>query len=64
MTTAARFSAGAGSLAGRRANLAQSSAIFRLVVSSKGLTMQLDYNTPAFDEMAATRLHWTGKNLT
>jgi hypothetical protein len=62
MTTAARFSAVAGSAAGRRVNAVQSSAIFRLVVSSKGLTMQLDYNTPAFDEMTAT--DFIGKNLT
>jgi hypothetical protein len=30
---------------------AQSSAIFRRVVSSNGLTIPLDYNTPALDEM-------------
>jgi acyl-coenzyme A thioesterase PaaI-like protein len=60
MTTAARFSAGAGSLAGSRKNAAQSSAIFRRVVSSKDLTMQLDYNTSAFDEMTGT--DFTGRD--
>src|SRR6202048_2213085 len=51
MATAARFSAGAGSLAGSRANAAQRSAIFRRVVSSNGRVIPLDYNTPAIDEM-------------
>jgi hypothetical protein len=56
MATAARFSAGAGSASGSRANTAQRAAIFRLVVSSNGLiipleVMQLDYNTPPIDEM-------------
>jgi ABC-type transporter Mla subunit MlaD len=51
MATAARFSAGAGSLSGSRANAAQDAAIFRLVASSNGLTIPLDYNTPAIDEM-------------
>ena len=45
MATAARFSAGAASLAGSRANAAQSSAIFRRVASSNGLVIPLDYNT-------------------
>jgi acyl-coenzyme A thioesterase PaaI-like protein len=51
MATAARFSAGAGPPAGSRAKSAQRAAIFRRVVSSKGLFTLLDYNTPAFDEM-------------
>ena len=51
MATAARFSAGAGSLAGSRANAAQRSAIFRRVVSSNGRIIPLDYNTSAIDEM-------------
>jgi hypothetical protein len=51
MATAARFSTGAGSLSGSRANAAQDAAIFRLVASSNGLTIPLDYNTPAIDEM-------------
>jgi hypothetical protein len=53
MATAARFSAGAGSSAGRRKNAAQSSAIFRRVVSSNGRVMALDYTTSAIDEMTA-----------
>jgi hypothetical protein len=53
MATAARFSAGAGSLWGSRAKAAQNSAIFRLVASSNGLVIPLDYNTPAIDEMTA-----------
>jgi acyl-coenzyme A thioesterase PaaI-like protein len=51
MATAARFSTGAGSLSGSRANAAQDAAIFRLVASSNGLTIPLDYNTRAIDEM-------------
>jgi acyl-coenzyme A thioesterase PaaI-like protein len=51
MATAARFSAVAGSLAGKRANAAQRAAIFRLVVSSNGQIIPLDYNTSAIDEM-------------
>jgi hypothetical protein len=51
MATAARFSAGAASPAGRRANAAQSFAIFRRVASSKGRIIRLDYNTSAIDEM-------------
>ena len=51
MATAARFSAGGGSLAGSRANSAQRPAIFRLVVSSNGQIIPLDYNTSAIDEM-------------
>ena len=51
MATAARFSAGAGSLSGSRANAAQRSAIFRLVASSNGRVIPLDYNTSAIDEM-------------
>jgi hypothetical protein len=50
--TAARFSAGTGSLSGSRANAAQRAAIFRLVTWSNGLVIPLDYNTPAIDEMA------------
>ena len=53
IATAARFSAGAGSLGGSRANAAQRSAIFRRVVSSNGLFIPLDYNTSALDEMTA-----------
>jgi len=51
MATAARFSAGAGSLAGSRANAAQRAAIFRRVVSLNGQIISLDYNTSAIDEM-------------
>jgi hypothetical protein len=51
MATAARFSAGAGSLSGNRANAAHRAAIFRLVASSNGLVIPLDYNTSAIDEM-------------
>ncbi len=51
MATAARFSAGAGSLATARVNAAQRSAIFRRVVSRNGQVIPLDYNTSAFDEM-------------
>jgi acyl-coenzyme A thioesterase PaaI-like protein len=51
MATAARFSAGAGSLSGSRANAAQRAAIFRLVASSNGQIIPLDYNTCAIDEM-------------
>jgi acyl-coenzyme A thioesterase PaaI-like protein len=51
MATAARFSAGAGSLSGSRANPAQRAAIFRLVASSNGQIIPLDYNTSAIDEM-------------
>jgi hypothetical protein len=51
MATAARFSSGAGLLAGARAKAAQRSAIFRRVVSSNGMVMRLDYNTSAIDEM-------------
>jgi hypothetical protein len=51
MATAARFSAGVGSFSGNRTNAAQSAAIFRLVASSNGLVIPLDYNTPAIDEM-------------
>ena len=49
--TAARFSAGTGSLNGSRANAAQRAAIFRRVAWSNGLSIPLDYNTSAFDEM-------------
>jgi hypothetical protein len=52
MATAARFSAGAGSLTGARAKPAHRAAIFRLVVSSNGQLILLDYNRPAIDEMA------------
>src|SRR5687767_8418875 len=51
MATAARFSAGTGSLVAARVNAAQRSAIFRRVVSSNGQLIPLDYNTSAFDEM-------------
>jgi hypothetical protein len=51
MATAARFSAGAGSLPGARAKAAQSSAIFRRVAWSNGQVTPLDYNTAAIDEM-------------
>jgi len=51
MATAARFSAGAGSLSGSRANAAQRAAIFCLVLSSNGQIIPLDYNTSAIDEM-------------
>ncbi|HZC98502.1 MAG TPA: hypothetical protein VE267_20710 [Bradyrhizobium sp.] len=51
MATAARFSPDAASTAGARVNAVQSSAIFRLVVSSNDLTIRLDYNTSATDEM-------------
>jgi acyl-coenzyme A thioesterase PaaI-like protein len=51
MATAARFSAGAGSLAGSRANAAQRAVIFRRVVSLNGQIISLDYNTSAIDEM-------------
>jgi hypothetical protein len=51
MTTAARFSAGAASSGGIRANAAQSSAIFRRVASSNERAIELDYNSPAPDEM-------------
>jgi hypothetical protein len=54
MATAARFSTGAGSLAGRRANAAQRAAIFRRVASSNGLAIPLDYNTTAIDEMSGS----------
>jgi hypothetical protein len=53
MATAARFSAGSGSLAAARVNAAQRSAIFRLVVSANGQLIPLDYNTSAFDEMTS-----------
>jgi hypothetical protein len=49
--TAARFKAGAGSASGNRTNAAQCPAIFRLVASSNGLIIPLDYTTPALDEM-------------
>ena len=51
MATAARFSAEAGSRAGSRAKAAQRSAIFRLVISSNGRVIPLDYNRSANDEM-------------
>src|SRR5467141_472474 len=51
MATAARFSAGAGSLSGSRANAAQRAAIFWRVGSSNGQIIPLDYNTSAIDEM-------------
>ena len=51
MTTAARFSAGPASEAEARVKAATSSAIFRRVASSNGLTIPLDYNTSATDEM-------------
>ena len=53
IATAARFSAGAARSPASRANAAQSSAIFRRVVSSNGRIIPLDYNTPAFDEMTS-----------
>jgi hypothetical protein len=54
MATAARFSSGAVSPEGARVNAAQSSAIFRRVVSSNDRTILLDYNTSASDEMTRT----------
>src|ERR1700689_2488163 len=54
MATAARFSAGAGSPAGRRGNAAQRAAIFRRVASLKGRIIPLDYNTSAIDEMTGS----------
>jgi acyl-coenzyme A thioesterase PaaI-like protein len=51
MTTAARFSAGPASEAEARVKAATSSAIFRRVASSNGLTIPLDYNTSGPDEM-------------
>jgi hypothetical protein len=51
MATAARFSAGAASTDGARVKPAQSSAIFRRVVSSNDRAIPLDYNTSASDEM-------------
>jgi len=51
IATAARFSAGTGSLAGSRANAAQRAAMSSLVERSNGLLIPLDYNTSAFDEM-------------
>ena len=67
MATAARFSAGTGSLSGSRAKAAQRAAIFRLVVSSNGWIIPLDYNTPAIDEMARkrnARPHWKHPDMT
>jgi hypothetical protein len=54
IATAARFSAGAGSLSGSRLKPAHRAAIFRRVAWSNGLVIRLDYNTPAIDEMTAT----------
>jgi hypothetical protein len=54
MATAARFSSGAMPAGAARVNAAQSAPIFRLVASSKD-RMALDYNSSAFDEMAAHR---------
>jgi hypothetical protein len=51
MATAARFSAPSASPEGARVKAAQSSAIFRRVVSSNDRTIPLDYNTSASDEM-------------
>jgi hypothetical protein len=51
MATAARFNAGTGGLSGNRAKPAHRAAIFRLVASSNGLFIPLDYNTLAIDEM-------------
>jgi hypothetical protein len=36
-------------------NSAHRPAIFRLVASSNGLAIRLDYNTPAIDEMSRMR---------
>jgi hypothetical protein len=52
LATAARFSAGAGSISAERVNAAHRSAIFRRVVSSNGWIILLDYNTPALDEIS------------
>ena len=49
--TAARFNAGASSLAGSRTKAAQRAAIFRRVLWSKDMAIPLDYNTSALDEM-------------
>jgi hypothetical protein len=51
MATAARFSAAAGGLSGKRAKSAHRAAIFPLVASSNGLFIPLDYNRLAIDEM-------------
>jgi hypothetical protein len=51
IATAARFSRDSGTRSGKRVNAAQSSAIFRRVVSANGRIMRLDYITAAFDEM-------------
>jgi hypothetical protein len=50
IATAARFSASADASGAARENPAQSSVIFRRVVSSKTRVMPLDYNRTAFDE--------------
>jgi acyl-coenzyme A thioesterase PaaI-like protein len=61
MATAARFSAGAGWLSGKRAKPAHRAAILRLVASSNGRFIPLDYNTRAFDEMRdCVKSHWIG----
>ena len=62
--TAARFSAGAGSLSGSRANAAQRAAIFRLVAWSNGLVIPLDYNTSAIDEMTGNAEFIAGIGMT
>jgi hypothetical protein len=54
IATAARFSDGAAPPGCTRRKRAQSSAIFRRVVSSNDLTIPLDYNTRATDEMTPT----------
>ncbi len=64
MATAARFSAGAGSLSGNRAKPAQRAAIFRLVVSSNGQVILLDYNTSAIDEMTGKPNSAAGTGMT
>jgi ABC-type nitrate/sulfonate/bicarbonate transport system ATPase subunit len=63
MATAASFSAGAGSAEGRRANAAQRVAIFRLVASSNGRIIPLDYNTSAIDEMTRNRKNTSPRTL-
>jgi hypothetical protein len=54
MATAARFNVDSASPEGARVKAAQSSAIFRRVVSSNDRTIPLDYNTSASDEMTRT----------
>src|SRR6185437_9703666 len=55
MATAARFNSVAGSRAGKGTKAAQHSAMVRLVASSKGRVIPLDYNSPANDEMTGDR---------